>query len=217
MLVICLKTEKVIKVTTENLTEVAEIATEVIREGGVVAYPTDTLYGLGVNPFIRNHVIKLLEVKRRPLEKGIPLLVGSVHDAERIVNFTPEARFLVKTFWPGPLTIVLTQREPLPDELSGGRGSIGVRLPAHPLPQRIARMIGGAITGTSANISGREPAKTAEEVLEQLGNSVSLILDGGKTKGAPSTVIDMTRKPPVIVREGVIPKKRILEVLGLDE
>ncbi len=206
-------TGKVIKVTMENVVEAARAAAKVILEGGVVAYPTDTLYGLGVDPFLKERVEKLIQVKKRPVEKGIPLLVGSISDAERLVHFTHEARLLAKKFWPGPLTIVLLQREPLPDELSGGRGSIGVRLPDHPLPQQIAKMTGGAVTGTSANISGHEPAKTAREVIEQLGDSVNLILDGGETKGTPSTVIDMIQNPPVIVREGAIPREKIFKLL----
>jgi len=208
---------RIIKVTTENIAEAARAAAEVILEGGVVAYPTDTLYGLGVNPFVREHVERLLQAKRRPVEKGIPLLVGSISDAERLAHFTHEARLLAKAFWPGPLTIVLVQREPLPDEVSGGKGSIGVRLPDHPLPQHIARIIGGAVTGTSANISGHEPARTAREVIEQLGDSVDLILDGGKTRGTPSTVIDMTQSPPTIIREGMIPKEKIFRLLEARE
>lgn len=204
---------RIIKVTKENIVEAARAAAEVILEGGVVAYPTDTLYGLGVNPFVREHVERLLQAKRRPVEKGIPLLVGSISDAERLVYFTHEARLLAKAFWPGPLTIVLVQRESLPDEVSGGKGSLGVRLPDHPLPQHIARMTGGAVTGTSANISGREPARTARDVVEQLGDSVDLILDGGETRGTPSTVIDMTQSPPMIVREGMIPKEKIFGLL----
>lgn len=209
-----MKGVRVIRVTRENIADVAREAAEVILGGGVVAYPTDTLYGLGVNPFVRECVDKLLQVKRRPVEKGIPLLVGSLEDAERLVYFTPEARILAKTFWPGPLTIVLVQRAYLPDEISGGRGIVGVRLPDHPLPQQIAKITGGAITGTSANISGREPARTAREVVEQLGDGVDLVLDGGETGGTPSTVIDLTQKPPVIIREGVIPKEKIFRVLG---
>lgn len=210
-----MKPVKTLRVTRENVVEAARAAAEVILEGGVVAYPTDTLYGLGVDPFSRERVEKLLQVKRRPVEKGIPLLVGDLKDAERIVYFTPEARLLAEAFWPGPLTIVLVQREPLPDEISGGRGSVGVRLPDHPLPQHIARMVGGAITGTSANISGHEPARTAREVAEQLGDSVDMILDGGETRGTPSTVIDMTQNPPVIVREGVVPKEKIWKLLKI--
>ncbi len=205
---------KIVKVKRGKLAEAAELAAEIIRKGGIVAYPTDTLYGLGVNPFSQKAVRKLLKAKRRPIEKGIPILVCSLNVAEKIAYFTPEALTLAEKFWPGPLTIILEQRTPIPREVSGGKENIGLRVPNHPVPKLIAEKVGGAITGTSANISGAPPAADANQVAAQLGSSLDLILDGGRTKGVASTVVDLTKKLPLIVREGAISLEALEKVLG---
>jgi len=205
---------RIVKVERENLAEVVELAAETIRRGGIVAYPTDTLYGLGVDPFSQDAVRRLLKAKRRPLDKGIPVLVYSLEAAEKIACFTLEALLLAERFWPGPLTIILGQRVPVPSEVSGGRGNVGLRVPNHPVPRLIAERVGGAITGTSANISGAPPARNAEQVVAQLGSSVDLVLDGGETMGVASTVVDLTEEPPLVVREGAIPVEDIEKALG---
>ncbi|MFX1487365.1 MAG: L-threonylcarbamoyladenylate synthase [Promethearchaeota archaeon] len=185
------------------------------RFGMLVVFPTDTIYGLGTNPFNVLAVDRLLKVKGRLEEKGVPLLVSSMNDVSEIAHFDDNAEKLAKKFWPGVLTLVLRRRRIIPDIVTGGRNSVAVRIPSHKIARDLARMVGGVIVGTSANISGKSPPKTAQEAIEQVGKEVDLVLDGGATSvGVSSTIIDLTESPPLIRRLGAVSEEQIRETIG---
>ena len=194
-----------------------EEAARAVRGGGLVVYPTDTVYGLGADPLSREAVLRVYRAKERPLGRPLPVLVSGPEAAERIARVTPEARRLMERFWPGALTIVMEARPQLPEELHGGTGKVGVRMPAHPVALELIRASGGALVGTSANLHGRPSPLTAVEALEQLGSRVDLVLDAGPAPGGtPSTVVDLTTSPPRILRRGPITREEIEKVLGVE-
>jgi len=187
-------------------------ASFVVRSGGLIVYPTDTVYGMGADPFNEAAVERVFEAKRREA-KPMPVLVSSVEAARRLVHVSEEARRLMEAFWPGALTIVLPSRGLLPSRVSAGLGSVGVRMPSHPVALRLIEACGGALIGTSANISGQPPPRTVEEALAQLGESVDLALDAGPAlHGVPSTVIDLSRSEPRLIREGVVKWSEVARV-----
>lgn len=190
-------------------------AIAVLRAGGVVALPTDTVYGIGVALDTPGGIQRLFAAKRRPPDKGIMLLLDAVAQAGRVGVMTPAAVALADACWPGGLTVVVPQRPDvtLPDALTGGSPTIGLRVPAHDAPRTLARAV-GAMPVTSANVSGMPEASDAAGILAQLGEAVDLVLDGGPAHGGPaSTVVDCTGALPVILREGAIPKDRIASIL----
>jgi L-threonylcarbamoyladenylate synthase len=179
-------------------------AVDVLKNGGVVAFPTDTVYGLAVMPFNEMTVERLYIVKGRNSTKAIAILIGDLGDLKKVVrDLNPFAQKLARGFWPGPITFVLPSLENLPKNLSQNT-TIGVRMPDHPVALALLRQT-GPLAVTSANKSGQANANTAQEVLAQLGSRIHLILDGGITPGGvPSTVVDCTGSAPVILREGPI-------------
>lgn len=190
-------------------------AIAVLRAGGVVALPTDTVYGIGVALDTPGGIQRLFAAKRRPPDKGIMLLLDAVAQAGRVGVMTPAAVALADACWPGGLTVVVPQRPDvtLPDALTGGSPTIGLRVPANDAPRTLARAV-GAMPVTSANVSGMPEASDAAGILAQLGEAVDLVLDGGPAHGGPaSTVVDCTGALPVILREGAIPKDRIASIL----
>ncbi len=189
-------------------------AADVLRAGGIVAYPTDTVYGLGANVFSPEALDKVMDAKQRPDEKSLPVLIGvRGHLRELVVAVPPSAEALIDAFWPGALTIVLLKQEGLSPLL--GETTLAVRQPNHTAIQALLAAAGFPITGTSANLSGRPPATTAEEAAQQLGGAVDLILDGGPAPGStPSTVIDCTVQPARILREGAVTRSALAAVLG---
>lgn len=186
-----------------------------LQGGGVVALPTDTVYGICVALGTAGGVERLFEVKRRPADKGIMLLLESVEQAPLIGVMTPAATALADACWPGGLTVVVPQRPDvsLPAALSPGNRTIGLRVPDHATPRALA---GGAgpLPTTSANVSGLPEARDAGEILAQLGDSIDLILDGGPAHGGPaSTVVDCSGASPRILRIGEVPLKRVIAIL----
>lgn len=190
-------------------------AIRMLRDGGIVAIPTDTVYGIAVSLDTAGGIERLFHVKHRPPEKGIALLLADAEQAATLGDVTEAARRLADAFWPGPLTLVLAARPDaeLPPALAGGAPTVGVRVPDHPAPRALASAVGPLPT-TSANRSGEPDALDAAAVVAQLGDGVDLVLDGGRTRGAvPSTVVDLTVEPPAIRREGAIPADRIRAIL----
>jgi L-threonylcarbamoyladenylate synthase len=185
-----------------DLTEAAHL----LREGGLVAFPTETFYGLGANALDSDAVARVFRAKRRPADKPLLVLVDSLAMAADIVLELPEgARRLVARYWPGPLTLVLRAGPHLPPALTAGTGTIGVRIPDHPIARGLVRSAGLPVTAPSANAHGGPSPRTAAEVLAGLGDRVDLVLDGGPTAGgAPSTVLDLTGRVPRILRAGAI-------------
>jgi L-threonylcarbamoyladenylate synthase len=179
---------------------------EVIRAGGIIAFPTDTFYGLGADPRNREAILRLFRIKGRPADQPILILLP---DAEAVVAWTarvePAAARLMERFWPGPLTILFPANAEVLQELTAGSGKIGLRVPGSAVTRSLLRAIGTALTGTSANLSGKQSPRTANEVIDELGDAVDLVVDGGETEARlPSTVVDVCGHEPVIIREGAV-------------
>ena len=197
-------------------TEGRAAAADVLRDGGIVALPTDTVYGIAVALDTPGGVEALFAAKRRPPDKGIMLLLADAAQAPAIGQWPPAAAALAEAFWPGGLTVVVPQRPDvrLPAALTGGASTIGLRVPDHAAPRALAAAV-GPIPTTSANVSGVPEARDAARIVEQLGNDVALVLDGGPAHGGPaSTVVDCTVDPPRILRVGAVPVAEVERVLG---
>jgi L-threonylcarbamoyladenylate synthase len=181
----------------------------------LVAFPTETVYGLGVNPFNEAAVARLFRVKGRPAEKGLILHLGEAEQARSVVSeFPPQAEALAARFFPGPLTLVLPARDTIPATVTGGRETVAIRMPDHPVALALARAAGFPIAAPSANPSGAPPPTTADEVAHSLGSAIDLLLDSGPTPGGvPSTLVDLTAMPPRVLRHGAVPEARVWEVL----
>ncbi len=206
---------KVYKVNPEKPPRsIIESVIEVLRKGGVVVYPTDTVYGVGGDPFNENVIDRIFVIKRRS-GKPLPILVSSIDVVLEIAYVSDTALRLMEYFWPGPLTLVLPLKEgKIPRKLTLGTGKIGVRMPAHKIPLLLAKGLTGAIIGTSANISGRPAPRTAEEALREIGELVDVVLDGGPTPGGlPSTVVEVIDDKIRVLREGPISLGKIRSVL----
>jgi len=197
-------------------TEGRAAAADVLRDGGIVALPTDTVYGIAVALDTPGGVEALFAAKRRPPDKGIMLLLADAAQAPAIGQWPPAAAALAEAFWPGGLTVVVPQRPDvsLPAALTGGASTIGLRVPDHAAPRALAAAV-GPIPTTSANVSGVPEARDAAGIVEQLGGVVALVLDGGPAHGGPaSTVVDCTVEPPRILRVGAIPVSEVERILG---
>jgi L-threonylcarbamoyladenylate synthase len=187
---------------------------ETIAAGGVIAFRTDTFYGLGVDPFNTQAVKRVLDLKGRE-EKPILLLISDRREVDRfIANQSETFELVARSFWPGPLTIVGEANANISIELTAGTGTIGLRLPDDDGLRVLVKLCGGALTATSANQSGSPPARTAAQVANYFPSGVDIILDGGETTAiAASTVLDVSRPIAQIVREGVISRARLEEVI----
>jgi tRNA threonylcarbamoyl adenosine modification protein (Sua5/YciO/YrdC/YwlC family) len=190
-------------------------AIAVLERGGVVALPTDTVYGIGVALGTPGGVERLFQVKHRAPDKGIMLLLADAGQAETIGEMGPAAAALAAACWPGGLTVVVPRRPDvaLPAALTGGAPTIGLRVPDHEAPRALAHGVGPLPT-TSANVSGLPEARDADEIVAQLGGAIDLIIDGGAAHGGPaSTVIDCTGPTPLALRVGAIPLERVVAIL----
>lgn len=189
---------------------------ELLARGELVAFPTDTVYGVGADAFRPEAVAKLFAAKIRPADRPIALLVAPEYDLALVAReVPPEAKALARRFWPGGLTLVLWRSPAVPDVVTAGGPTVGVRVPAHPVALALIRGLGAPLAATSANLSGQPSPLTAQEVARQLGGRIPLIIDGGRCPGGvESTVLDLTTPTPVIRRRGAIPKEAIEAVLG---
>lgn len=182
-------------------------ATAVIRAGGIVALPTDTLYGLAADPFSRDAVARLFAVKGRTLEHAVPLIAA---DGAQVVAWIGPlagvARRLAERFWPGPLTLLMPAPAALVPAVVGGSGNVGVRVPAHEVARALCRACGRPLTATSANLSGEPPSADPSVIARTLGDRIDLLLDAGPTPGgSPSTIVDASGPQLRLVRPGAIP------------
>jgi L-threonylcarbamoyladenylate synthase len=187
----------------------------VLNSGGVIAFPTDTFYGLGADPFNPDAISRIFQIKQRPADK--PLLV-LIHSLDQLADLTQEvtdsARQLMERFWPGPLTLIFKAATGLPDALTAGTGTLGIRLPAHPFTRRLLETLDRPLTAPSANISNAQEPQTARQVENTLGEKLNLVVDGGPTPGGkPSTILDTTTYPPTLIREGSLSRSDIESVL----
>jgi L-threonylcarbamoyladenylate synthase len=190
-------------------------AAAVLKAGGLVAFPTDTVYGVAAHAFQPRAVKKLYVVKERPLDKAIPLLLGDHAQVDEVAcDVPPLAYRLMQRFWPGGLTIVLWAQAHVPAIVTAGTGTVAVRLPDHATPRTLAAALGAPLAATSANLSGQPSPRTAAEVATDLGGRIAMILDGGACPGGvESTVIDLTKDPPQITRVGAIAPDALLNVM----
>ena len=181
-------------------------ASEVISNGGVIAFRTDTFYGLGADPFNRAAVSRIRELKGREDNKPILLLISDLEQVPRLIRERSDGfNVAARKLWPGPLTIVGAAVAELPEEITSGTGTVGVRLPADESVRELVRECGGVLTATSANPAGSEPARSAEQVARYFPAGIDLIVDGGEVSATePSTVLDVSSSPPRVVREGAI-------------
>ncbi len=192
-----------------------EYSARLILSGKVVAFPTDTVYGLGADPFNLAAITEIFRIKHRSAERPIPLLVSSIDQAADMVDDPPQLFFtLAKKFWPGPLTIVVPASRQIPLKLTANTGRVGIRWPRYPLAEALIAAVDRPLTGTSANLSDHPTCSTADEVEEQLGDSLPLILDGGKTAGdIPSTVVLLDGDHARILRFGGVSESELKEFL----
>ena len=199
---------RILKTTRKNILA----ASETVRRGGLVVYPTETVYGLGCDPLNAKAVERIFEVKGER-EKPLPVLASDIKHVEKIAHLSEKAKRVAARFWPGPLTLVLPKTTILPSIVTSNLDSVGVRVPRHDVAIQLIRLSNGLLIGTSANRTGEKPPRTAQEAAKQIGDEVDVILDGGPTTfGSSSTVVDLTSERPKILREGPISINEILEV-----
>jgi L-threonylcarbamoyladenylate synthase len=189
-------------------------AVAILEDGGIVAYPTETFYGLAVDADSTRACAKLFDVKGRPQDRALPCMIASAADlAALATDITPEARFLSEHFWPGPLTLVVEARSGF--AAVSKDGSAAVRVSGLALARRLCQVFGGPLTATSANRTGSAPSTSAKEVLAQLDDSVDLVLDGGVAPGGlPSTIVDVRGDRPALLRAGAIPFDDVIRALA---
>lgn len=197
--------------TKKNLLRAAEF----IKRGELVAFPTETVYGLGADGLNVEACRKIFAAKGRPSDKPLSLHVASLEMVERVAKVTSQAEKLFAAFCPGALTIILQKTKIVPDFVTCGRSSVGIRFPANDVALSLIKLSDCPIAAPSANLSGKNPPSTAQEVFDNLSGRVEIILDGGQCQfGISSTIIDLTESQPKILRHGAIPAEKILEVLS---
>lgn len=188
-----------------------EVASAAIVNGSVIAAPTETFYALCADPFNLHAVDQIFLIKGRQDWKPLLMLADSVDQVETIAHDIPDLFYeIAERFWPGPLTIILPAASKVPRKVTGGTGTVGVRIPDSPFTRFLVEAVDIPLIGTSANLSGHAPCSTADGVLHQLGGKIELVLDCGDTGGTvPSTILDLSREPAQIVREGAVPREEL--------
>jgi L-threonylcarbamoyladenylate synthase len=207
---------RVIKLNPADLGPALHEAVAVLKSGGLVAYPTESFYALGADALNADAVEKIFLAKRRSIKKPLPVII---HDkallSKYVRELSPVAAKAVEFLMPGPVTLIFWAREVFPSELTSGTGKVGIRVPEHEIALSLARIFGGPLTATSANLSGHPGPTSPGEVAASLADALDLILDGGITPGPPpSTLLDLTSSPPALVREGRLGKPILEAVLG---
>ncbi|MFZ1977119.1 MAG: L-threonylcarbamoyladenylate synthase [Bacteroidota bacterium] len=193
-----------------------QLAADILRSGGLVAFPTETVYGLGADAFNEDAVRRVYEVKGRPADNPLIVHVASLKNAELFAEEIPKkGRMLAERFWPGPLTLVISGKKNIPPVVTSGLRTIALRVPKNTATIRLLELFGGGLVGPSANLSGKPSPTEAEHVLSDLNGSIDAIIDDGRTDiGIESTVLDVTIDPPLILRKGGLSKEAIERVIG---
>jgi L-threonylcarbamoyladenylate synthase len=206
-------------VTTPQTTESLPRIAETIARGGIIAFRTDTFYGLGADPFNGRALQRIKQLKSREATKPILVVISDTDQIERFIAERSSAfALLAERFWPGALTLIARAAPALPDEITAGTGTIGIRLPGDDNVRAFVRACGGALTATSANPSGREPSRTAADVERYFGADVDLIVDGGEAQAdRPSTVVDASAPGPKLIREGAVPWFEIQNLMAQEK
>jgi|Deesub1362B_J571_1020462.scaffolds.fasta_scaffold00107_41 L-threonylcarbamoyladenylate synthase len=197
-----------LKLSKNSRDEVLQKVIDVLEIGGVVAFPTETFYGLGVKYDNEDALKRLYEIKKRPHDKAIPLIIGSIHEVYMVAAEVPElALKLMRKYWPGPLSIVLKAKDGLSEYITAGTGKVAVRVPGESFALDMVRRAGFPITATSANPSGSPPADTPQEVMKYFTEELDLIIDGGRTFGhEPSTIVEVVDNNIKLLRRGILKK-----------
>jgi len=203
---------------SQDIKQQVERGISILRQGGIVAFPTDTIYGLGACADLRPAVERVYKVKERPHNMALPLLLADTSQISEVAGYVPPvAWLLVRNFLPGALTLILLKSSSVPDIVTAGGVTVAVRVPAHPVPIALAEGLGTPIVGTSANLSGKPSSLTADKVRFQFGDKIDLVIDGGRCPGGKeSTIVDVTGETPIDLREGAISRaklKRVCEII----
>jgi L-threonylcarbamoyladenylate synthase len=209
---------EILKVDANNSKEIILTrAAEILASGSIIAYPTETFYGLGADATNEKAIEKIFTIKGRNFKNPVSLIIGQADDIHSLVqDVPPTAKKLMAAFWPGALTIVFSATDKISPLLTAGSGKIGLRVSSHPCAREIVQILKRPITATSANLTGEPECALASEVAEQIGNKIDAIVDWGKTKGdKASTIIDVTCTPPVILRKGAICRKTIEKYIDI--
>lgn len=212
------KKTKVIKIDPKKIDRrKISIAANIIKNGGTVAFPTETVYGLGANALNSKAVMKIFKAKKRPPDNPIIIHVCKKEDIYKLAENVPKfAEILMKKFWPGPLTLLLSKSKIVPYTTTGGLDTVCIRMPSHAIALALIRMSEMPIAAPSANLAGKPSPTTAKHVLEDLEGRINAVIDGGKTKiGVESTVLDITGKYPTILRPGGVTAEELKKVLGV--
>ncbi len=190
-------------------------AVECLRDGGVVAVPTDTQYALSVDAFNESAVERIFRMKGRPSGMALPVLISSAEALDDVAIDVPDvAARLARRYWPGALTLVVRRAPSVPSAVTAGMDTVAVRVPDHPAPREVSRRLGRPITGTSANATGQAPLNSPADLMREFGDSLDFVIEGNIQAGRPSTILDVTGKTPEVVREGAISSDELSEYLG---
>jgi L-threonylcarbamoyladenylate synthase len=207
---------KVLKINPDDFEDnELQLAADVLNRGGVIAYPTETVYGLGANIFQRAAVARIFAIKGRDPHKPISIMISQAADVDEFCkDISAVGRTLMNAYWPGPLTLIFKASSKLPDYIVSREGKIGLRLPDHPICSALMRQHCAPVTSTSANPAGKPPLVNAQQIAEQFGEKIDLVIDGGACKtNVPSTVVDVSEGEPQVVRAGAIPPAEIQKLL----
>ncbi|MBI4267612.1 MAG: threonylcarbamoyl-AMP synthase [Chloroflexi bacterium] len=201
---------------SSDIQQQIERGISILKQGGLIAFPTDTVYGLGAGLNFPIAIERIYAVKNRPRNLALPLLLADESQVSQFAEAVPAvARLLMRHFWPGALTLVLCRSSAVPDIITAGGTTVALRVPAHPVPVALVKGLEMPVVGTSANISGQSSPLTAPEVHSQLGDKIDFVIDGGRCAGGKeSTVVDVTGETPVILREGALSVAQIERVCG---
>jgi L-threonylcarbamoyladenylate synthase len=201
-----------------EILEQIEKGIRIIREGGVLAFPTDTVYGLGAGAYRQSAIQRVFEVKKRPLDMALPLLLSDASQIHEVTAHLPAYAWrLIECFMPGGLTLVVYRSRIVKDIITGGGDTVAIRIPDHPVPLALIRGSGMPLVGTSANLRGKSPLLSAEEVRQEIGNSIDLVIDAvPPPKGRESTVVDVTGEIASILREGAVTREQISRIMAIN-
>lgn len=214
---------KILKINPENLREskqAIEEAIDVIKKGGTIIFPTDTVYGLGCDATNEKAVERIFRIKKRPENKPIPVLISDIEMAKQFSYFDKSAEKILLSVWPGPVTVVLQKKiNSLPELVSAGKATVGLRIPDYKIAHFLTAKCNVPLAATSANITGKPASNEIDKVLgqfEKMSSRPDLVLDAGDLKfAAPSTILDLSKGKPIITRVGSVNKKKLFEIIGI--
>ena len=208
---------KILRIDSDNFeSKELEPCISILRKGGVIAYPTETVYGLGADVNSETGLSRIYKIKGRQSDKPVSIMISSLHQLRDLTEGIKDyVELLMNRFWPGPLTLILNARQNIHQGFRSKDNKIGIRYPDHKLSRELVQLLGSPITSTSANLSGMQPAINAGDVVNNLGDTVDLIIDSGECSyKKPSTVVDVTGSKPTLLREGAIAFSQILQCTG---